>query len=103
MIPVKKNLGSRLTSTPLAVKNNFYPKTLETLTRQRDPQEWRGSLMRLSSSDMADNQTTIEDTAKNIKWKENLSSLRRNWQEVYFAANFGASSGKMYSREDQKE
>ena len=98
-----KNMsGSRPNSKPLVVKNQFYPKTLETLNHQRDPQEWSRSLKRLSSSDMFDNLTKIEETNEKIERKENFSSSRIIWQEIYFADNFGASSGKMSDKEDQK-
>ena len=33
---------------------------------------------------------------------KDLSSSCRNWQEIYFSDNFGANSGKMSDKEDQK-
>ena len=85
MIPVKKKSGIRLTSTPCAIKNHFYPKMLETLHHQRNPQEWSGSLDRLSSSDMADNHKTREDNTEKIKRKEKLHQLSQTLAgDIYF-------------------
>ena len=75
MIPVKKNSGSRLPSTPLSIKKKFYPKISETLNHQRAPQEWSGSLKIISSLDMADNTTTKEDNTKKIERKEKTQQL----------------------------
>ena len=75
MVPVKNKSGSRLSSTPLAAKKQFYPKTSEPLNNQRDPQEWIGALKRLSSSDMYDNPTTREETSKKIERKEKPQHL----------------------------
>ena len=85
MIQVKNKSGIRLTSTPCAIKNHFYPKMLETLQHQRDPQQWRGALKRLSSSDMADNPTTREDNTKNIQRKEKTQQLAHKLAgDIYF-------------------
>ena len=103
MIPAKKKSGSRLPSTPLAIRKQFYPKIYETLNHQRAPQEWSGSFKRLSSSDMADNTTTREETAKKIKRKEKTQQLAHKLAgDIYFAVNFVASSRKMSDKEDQK-
>ena len=73
------------------------------MKHQRAPQEWSGSLKRLSSSDTADNPTTREETAKNIEHKERPQQRMQTFAGDIFSNISISPFGKILEKEDRKE